>query len=273
MPFAGISQGLGLGGGTLATATGSAAAVTPFINVYSVSFDGCEDYMDCGDDDDFSFGDGAGNDSPFSVSAWIKMTDATDFIVASKDAGVSSNREYTIRFISDKMHFYLIDPSPGTNYIGRLYNTAVTPEEGSWIHVAFTYDGSKSETGIKIYLNSVKVDDTSYSGGSYDGMTNTSQQFYIGRQHTLYSLGKFDEVALFDSELTLTQIQAIYNAPPKVPTALGVDGLNLSPLGWWRMGDGADRTGTTVPDLGSGGNPGELEAIGSPFGFVEDVPS
>ena len=43
---------------------------------YSFEFDGIDDYVDCGDSDTFSFGNGI-TDSPFSISAWIKMDDAS----------------------------------------------------------------------------------------------------------------------------------------------------------------------------------------------------
>ena len=42
----------------------------------SRSFDGVDDYVNLGDSDDFSFGDGS-NDSPFSISAWVKLNDIT----------------------------------------------------------------------------------------------------------------------------------------------------------------------------------------------------
>jgi hypothetical protein len=44
----------------------------PFTNTYSLDFDGVDDYVDLGDSDDFSFGNGT-TDSPFSISAWIKL--------------------------------------------------------------------------------------------------------------------------------------------------------------------------------------------------------
>jgi hypothetical protein len=58
-----------------------------------------------------------------------------------------------------------------------------------------------------------------------------------------------------------------------VPNDLGTDGLNLSPVGWWRMGDNDGGTGTTITDQGSGGNDGTLNNIASPNGFVTDLPS
>ena len=208
----------------------------PGSSTYSVSLDGTNDYVEVGNHSDYNFGSG-GTDSAFSISAWINMTDATDFIVVSKDDNV--NRQYTIRFLSDKMHFYLL----GGGYIGRLYNTAITSDQGSWIHVGFTYDGSKSDTGIKIYRNGTRVDDTNYSGGSYGGMSSTTASFNIGRQGSIYSSGNIDELAVFGSELSGTDMSNIYNSG--TPASLA----SYNPISWWSLGDQVGGSGTTAIDI------------------------
>ena len=209
----------------------------PGSSTYSVSLDGSNDYVSVGNYSEYNFGSG-GTDSAFSISAWINMTDATDFIVVSKDEG-RLPRQYSIRFVSDKIHFYLL----GGGYIGRLYNTAITSDQGSWIHVGFTYDGSKSDTGIKIYRNGTRVDDTNYSGGSYAGMSNTAASFNIGRSGGIYSNGYIDEVAIFGSELSSTDMGNIYNSG--TPASLA----SYNPISWWSMGDQTGGQGTTAYDI------------------------
>jgi hypothetical protein len=213
------------------------AASWPGSSTYSVSLDGSNDYVSVGNHSEYNFGSG-GTDSAFSISAWVNMTDATDFIVVSKDDG--TNRQYSIRFVSDKIHFYLLG---GGGYIGRLYNTAITSDQGSWIHVGFTYDGSKSDTGIKIYRNGTRVDNTNYSGGSYVGMSSTSASFNIGRQGIIYSNGYIDEVAIFGSELSSTDMGNIYNSG--TPASLA----SYNPISWWSMGDQTGGQGTTAYDI------------------------
>jgi len=63
---------------------------------YSIDFNGSSDYIDLGDSDSLSFGNSS-TDSPFSISAWINMTDATKFRIANKIGG-SSNNEYLFSF-------------------------------------------------------------------------------------------------------------------------------------------------------------------------------
>ena len=203
-------------------------------NVYSMNFDGTNDYIDLGDSDDLSFGNGT-TDSPFSISAWVNMTDATNFITIAKDA--TSNREYVIRTLSaDKLHFYLLDSS-SNGYIGRI-SPAVTSNQGTWIHTIYTYNGNSSSSGIKIYLNGSQVDNDNYEGGSYTAMENTNAALNIGRQERgiNYSNGKMDEVAIFNVELTEQEVQSIYNATETGKTA-DLNDLTTPPVKWYRMGD------------------------------------
>ena len=65
-------------------------------------------------------------------------------------------------------------------------------------------------------------------------MSNTAAPVYIGRIATSYADGYIDEVAIFSTELSETQVQNIYNATTTGKTA---DLSSLSPVAWYRMGD------------------------------------
>ncbi len=203
------------------------------------------DYIDCGDSDSFSFGDGA-TDSPFSISAWVNMADATNFITIAKDA--NSGREYVIRTLSDdKLYFYLLDNING-GYVGRISSGTVTSNQSTWIHTSYTYNGNSSSSGIKIYLNGSQVDNANYEGGSYTAMSNTSTNLNIGRQERglNYGSGPISNVAIFNSTLTASQVSTLYNGGTP-ETA-----ISFSPVSWWKL----DTGGSTITDYGSGGNNG-----------------
>ena len=174
---------------------------------YSFEFDGIDDYVDCGDSDTFSFGNGI-TDSPFSISAWIKMDDASQFRIASKYT--NTDREYVFATdSSDRLSFVLYDLSSGGR-IQRKYNTALTSFQGQWINVVGTYDGNSLSSGILLYLNGIRVDDIDGNLGSYTAMENTTQPFEIGRSNlTLFANGKIDELSVFDKVLTPTEITSI----------------------------------------------------------------
>ncbi|MDA8556630.1 LamG domain-containing protein [bacterium] len=198
---------------------------------YALSLDGVDDYLDCGDSDTFSFGNGT-TDSPFSISAWINMTDATKFRIANK-LGNSSNIEYIFTTsAADIIALNLYDESSGGR-IGRKYNTPLTSYEGQWIHVLCTYDGTASSSGIKIYLNSSRVDDDTSDVSPYTAMENTTQPFLIGQQVGTYANGTFSNVSVFNIELSSTQVTEVYNqgVPSNLNTFSGT-----APVAWWQLG-------------------------------------
>jgi hypothetical protein len=224
------------------------STIPTFTNEYSMTFDGVDEYVEVADADNLSFGNGT-TDSPFSISAWVKMTDATRFRIVSK-AG-ATNLEYLFSTGgSDTIVFNLYDNSTGGR-IGRQYLTPLTSFEGQWIHLVATYNGNSNTSGLKIYLNGIRVDDTDSTLGIYVAMENTTQPFYIGKFTTTYSNGLIDEVAVFNAELSASDVSAIYNSG--VPTSLS---SYPSLVSWWRMGDGDTWGGSswTLTDNGSGGN-------------------
>lgn len=212
-----------------------------------LDFSGSSQYVDLGDQTDFSFGNGS-TDSAFSASAWVNMDDATNFYVFNKDDySTSSNREWNLNIgATDLLRLSLIDQSTGGS-IARIYNTALTSYQGRWIHVAFTYSGSSASSGIKLYLNGKRVDDTDGNAGSYTAMENKASTLKIGgrTESSNYANGKIRDARLFNSELTADNISSLYQT-----------GTNPStPLGWWKLDEG---TGTTAADSGSGAHDGDL---------------
>ena len=201
-----------------------------FNNTKSLLMDGVDEYISLGDSDDLSFGNGT-TDSPFSVSAWVKMDDATKFrILLKADNSATENEWGLFTSASDLLFFQLYDSSTSVK-ISRYYNTALTSYEGQWIHISATYDGSSSVSGIKLYLNGVRVDDTNSITGSYVAMHNTTTAVEVGKYTTSYASGNVDEVAIFNTELTSDNITSIYNSG--TPTDL----TSLNPIAWYRNGD------------------------------------
>lgn len=220
-----------------------------FINTYSVDFDGANDYMSIPDADAFSLGDGAGTDNAFSISSWFNADSIGTFHIVTKD-GSGSGREWAFRTVSSQLHFFAF--GTGGGYIGRKYSTNLST--GQWYHAVMTYDASKASSGIKLYLNGTRVDNGDYGAGSYTAGRNSSTALRVGSnaQNNTYSNGKIDELAFFNTELSASNVSSIYNSG--VPTDIS----SFSPVGWWRMGDDDNGTGTTVTDQGSGSNNGTL---------------
>jgi hypothetical protein len=239
-------------------ATLSKFGVTPF-NQYSVSFDGTDDYCDCGDLTAIN------SIANCSYSFWYKQ--------------VNSGLSVLMGNINNKVGAY--HWSDGNAYF-RIANRAHTivgsPTLNQWHHVVVTFDGSV--TTSKLYLDGV------YKSIVTNEASTTNFQagirFYIGRGFaTGYGSPLVDEFSIFTTTLSdgggLStgdtaggDIASIYNSG--VPNNLGTDGLNLSPLHWWRMGENDGGSGATITDQGNGGKNGTLNNIASPNGFVTDVP-
>jgi len=163
----------------------------------SLSFDGVNDGVTVPDSDVLSFGDGT-NDYPFTLSYWVKMRDATNFYGVQKDD--AANREYfLVTDGGDKLNFRFFDNSTGGR-IGRDTSFAITAYENKWSHIVGTYDGSRSSSGIKIYLNGERVDDINANSGSYTAMENTLALFRIGYKSPTYANGYIGRVEVFNEE-------------------------------------------------------------------------
>ena len=123
------------------------SAYTPpaFTDIYSFEYDGVSDYIDCGDNNNLSFGNGS-TDSPFSVSVWVKMDDNSKFRALSKWG--AANTEYIVGTSNaGTLQFVLYQSS--SIYIG--VNGLTTMPINTWNHIVCTCDGSSSANVISIF--------------------------------------------------------------------------------------------------------------------------
>jgi hypothetical protein len=248
----GKSQTLSPGGETNIT------GASDYTNTKSINLDGVDDYVSCGDADNLSFGDGS-SDSPFSISAWIKPDVTARFRIIFKYG--STLKEYFMQVAGGSKLQVSFKDSINNASIGRNGFTSITT--ASWSHVVMTYNGSGSATRIKVYLNGVLDNGSTTGTGSYTAMSNTSEPLEIGRFSASYADGHIDEVAVFNTELSASDITTIYNSG--VPNDLtGTSGL----VSWWRMGDGD--TAPTLLDNGTGGNNGTMNNFST---FSTNVPT
>jgi hypothetical protein len=168
----------------------------------ALNFDGINDYVEVPDSGDFSFTDGAGNDEPFSISIWLKHNTlaSSQFLMTKFDESTTSFQEWMLLVSSSGyIGMYLNDTSG--NRIGVVSSAGVI-SASVWHHIVVTYDGSNSETGIKLYLDDSSLSATGDSSGSYSGMSNTTIPVRIGcRQNsgspTYVMDGIIDEVVIW----------------------------------------------------------------------------
>ena len=172
-------------------------------------FDGVNDYITVLDSASLSFGD-ASTDSPFSISQWAFIDDATRFTFSGKVTNVTNG---TAEFLfgttgADKIALFLYDNS-ASHSIART-GPALTEYEGKWAHFTATYSGNGATTGIKLYINGLQVDDLNSTSGTYVAMHDTSTAFEIGvrlRGGTPnWSNGKIGETLVMSKEMSATEV-------------------------------------------------------------------
>jgi hypothetical protein len=237
-----IALGLGLGGGKASTSSGRLSGGSFDPSTMSASFDGTNDFLAIGTS-------AIALDTNFTISAWIKG----DHFGGSgyKIVGGWGNAA------SGQLRALQIKSGVSFELWGSRITGSTTLSTGTWYHVAATLSGND----VKVYLNGSQDGSGTLSRSSFSTSTT-----YIGGETTLTAAGfnpfdgLIDEFSAFDSVLTASQITSIYNSG--VPGDLS----SLSPIGWWRMGDGEGDTNSgggtpenndvigTVVDQGSGGN-------------------
>jgi hypothetical protein len=213
------------------------------------TFDGADDYIDCGDDDIFTFGDGS-SDEPFSISFWMKTHhtnegyDSTAGIVTkfSVDSGLG---EWVVLRSGNNLYFRVCDGTY-TDWIGRVAMTSIYTDQ--LYHIVCTYDGSGTHGGLKIYIDTVQADDTDQSSGSYTAMQNTGQPVELGRYEYAGGTREFDgqifDVRIFDSELSADEVEDVYK-----------DTSTLSSIAHYPLAEGG---GATAYDVSGNENHGTV---------------
>ena len=216
------------------------------VSNYSLSFDGVDDYVDCGNS-------AALKPNIITVSCWIKGSANSAFTrIISQDGPTGG---------ADAYGFYV---TTATNKIVFAIKTDVTGTvtsatsgvvlDNNWHHLVGTYDGSE----VILYVDGVAVGSPSAGTSvlSYGSGTLTIGCFSEPTSLPSYLFnGNIDEVAIFDSVIPIGDL---WDGSGQ-PTDLSL--LPTPPVAWYKMGEEATfSTNWTVPDA-IGSNDGTSNAM------------
>lgn len=194
--------------------TGAVGKPMP-VNGPSMRFDGVDDAVTFADNDAFSFTNGA-DDTPFSVSAWVKAEDFSQFTPIGK--WQTTGREWLLYFNSTS-NLVLNLRSSGSIDIIRTADAATTVN-GKWIHVAVSYAGSgpnssnafpSAMNGVVFYIDGKPIASTASNNSSYVGMSATVATLTVGNYTSNYTKGEIRDVKLFNKELSAAEVKNVFS--------------------------------------------------------------
>lgn len=224
-------------------------------SVYSVSYDGTDDYHVVALDGSSSGGILASSDSDveLTLSFWIypQTTSAKNFL-SWGNTPTTATPFWTIqhdRVFADGGF--------------RSFSTNLT--QNAWNHVLVTRTASNNNWNVFLNGNSSAV--VTYNDSGSLGLRSNAINFYVGIGYNTATQCKIDELAFWNSDKS-SSLSTIYNS--------GAPGnlTSLSPYGWWKMGDsdGASdgAAAGTISNIGSTAN--DLSVGGGSPTYTTDVP-
>ena len=177
------------------TPTGSPVqtAFHPYLENWSVEFDGSGDNLTLSDSPDFYL------DSDFTIEAWIYQKAQTSLQVIANQWGSGTNRNIQLEVRDQQLSLYM-NRSNGTNYqaAGGTINT------NTWYHIA----GVLSGTTLSVFINGQSAGSVQVGADA----NNSAGPFDIGSQATNYRFNGYI------SDLRLTKGTALYTANFTPPT-------------------------------------------------------
>ena len=198
------------------------------VSNYSMEFDGTSSYIDAGS---ASYLNGL---SQFSISVWFNLHTAADAkcIISDWNYNTSPFGHFSLRTID----------TSGTDYALILYikkdlsdagsnavKTSVIFTENTWYNAVFTYNSGT----ITCYINGSTVALTTINTIA-SSLLNQDGILIIGNWtgFSQYWDGQISNTAVFNTQLTSTQVQTIYNngAPNDISS--------LSPTAWYKLDAG-----------------------------------
>lgn len=222
----------------------SSGGGSSFLNEYSFEFDGSTDYINIPT---------ITLPTDFSVSMWVKAT-TSGSVRDQVFGGASGFFLFGTVVLNGGANANKMTYSNGSSYV------ALTPaiiRDGNWHNIVITYNSSA--TNLIAYTDGVETYNATYNAGTNNVIDRISEDTYGN-----YWKGNLDELAVWDSELSSTEVTDIYNSG--VPNDLNNIGLTRNPLSWWRMGDAATYNGREweLVDQGGGGNNGFSQTLPAP---------
>jgi Concanavalin A-like lectin/glucanases superfamily len=166
----------------------------------AASFDGVNDWVDCGDVYNFTAR------AAFSLELWVnpsRYEPGYNRLISTDDGSTGWQLQMLPSAPTNGISFGRYS---GGVQRGLVSATALTP--GTWYHVVITYDGTTS----RLYINGVADPNTGTDTGSNTGSTRSLAIAADGWGGENGAQARIADVAIYSSALTASQVAAHYNA-------------------------------------------------------------
>tara|TARA_R100000458_G_C8253323_1_gene229832 strand:- start:283 stop:1482 length:1200 start_codon:yes stop_codon:yes gene_type:complete len=210
-----------------------------FRDEFSLAFDGTNDYVNCGSDSSIdNIFDGGG-----TIAGWIKVASdgggSFGRIIDKSSAGNGSGG-WTLTVEDEGLGSIDLNLMVGhsTTY-GRWTTTAREITLNAWTHFALVYDDDSTSNEPIFYINGVSVGISKIGDGPAGTKADDSSLDLLIAASGLANRefdGSISEIAMYDTELTASQVRTLYNGREPYNHKEGIASGNLK--AWWRMGDG-----------------------------------
>lgn len=200
----------------------------PFSSTRSFSFDGVNDYFDCGN---ITALNGLGQ---ASWSGWFKPNGTNGGTLFSQ-FGTGNDR---LIYISCSTNLTRIDININGNVAFRASGGSALMTADAWNFVTITFNKDNAAADrLKLFINNSRVTETVGFVGQNAVLFSSTSNFLIGSYYTSGSewFGGVDELALWTTELSTLAITEIYNSG--VPNDLDTLSNASSPTVWYRCGE------------------------------------
>lgn len=233
--------------------------IRPSWDYLSTGFDGIMDYVDVGDANEFSFGNGV-SDNPFTISMWIKPTQfniARWWINKRGSAGINEEWQF-LSTSTGQPNIVLFSQGSNTDFL-RVFTTE-TLQLNVFSNVVMTYGGNGTSGDIEIYINRVAGTKNIADVGTYVAMQNTTANMRIAcpawAVQNVFA-GVLSEISLWDVKFAQSDVDELFNdrlygKPKDLNFHSKIGNLKY----WNRMGEGATYNGSvwSFPDDSSFNN-------------------
>ena len=193
---------------------------------FSLSFDGSNDYIDCGS---FSALNSA---TAVTVSAWFKSSTysnngraiSNQAIEIYQSASAYSNTQgrFYYRLRGDYGNQFALLGGTSASGVGNLV-------DGNWHHLCVTFD-NLTTTAI-VYEDGVPVLTNTSASGT---LNSAASNLYIGSSSASSNFidGSISNISIYNSALSAAQVTTLYNeAKP-----FDLNTFAVTPVSWWRLG-------------------------------------